>query len=137
MAVAGAARAGKAAAGVVPPAAGDVGEAGDGEAELFLDLGAGRVLGGPVVVNMAGGRCRAGWEGGAVEHQVAALAVGDDDADRGVVAGLHGLVPCGCWRPGGYGQKLAILAEAAAQTEPDDVTVTSWLVLVAELPEEA
>lgn len=31
---------------------------------------------------------------------------------------------------------MAILAEAAAQTEPDDVTVTSWLVVVAELPEK-
>lgn len=36
-----------------------------------------------------------------------------------------------------YEQKMAILAEATAQTTPDDVTVTSWLVIVAELPEEA
>ncbi|WP_037905388.1 class I SAM-dependent methyltransferase [Actinacidiphila yeochonensis] len=36
-----------------------------------------------------------------------------------------------------YKQKMAILAEATAQTKPDDVTVTSWLVIVAELPEEA
>ncbi|MFD6967853.1 class I SAM-dependent methyltransferase [Streptomyces sp. NPDC059949] len=35
-----------------------------------------------------------------------------------------------------YEQKMAILAEAAARTKPDDVTVTSWLVIVAELPEE-
>ena len=35
-----------------------------------------------------------------------------------------------------YEQKMAILAEATAQTKPDDVTVTSWLVIVAELPEE-
>ncbi|WP_330351759.1 class I SAM-dependent methyltransferase [Streptomyces sp. NBC_00582] len=36
-----------------------------------------------------------------------------------------------------YEQKMAILAEATAQTKPDDVTVTSWLVIVAKLPEEA
>ncbi|MDW6057897.1 class I SAM-dependent methyltransferase [Streptomyces sp. FXJ1.4098] len=35
-----------------------------------------------------------------------------------------------------YEQKMAILAEATAQTKPDDVTVTSWLVIVAELPDE-
>ncbi|MEU5958226.1 class I SAM-dependent methyltransferase [Streptomyces sp. NPDC047525] len=35
-----------------------------------------------------------------------------------------------------YEQKMAILAEATAKTKPDDVTVTSWLVIVAELPEE-
>ncbi|MER8001052.1 hypothetical protein [Streptomyces sp. NPDC095613] len=35
-----------------------------------------------------------------------------------------------------YEQKIAILAEASAQTEPDDVTVTSWLVVIAELPEK-
>lgn len=64
MAVASAACAGKAAAWVVPPAAGDVGEAGNGEAEFLPDLGAGRVLGGPVVVDMAGSGCRAGrWRG--------------------------------------------------------------------------
>ncbi|MFD3328563.1 hypothetical protein [Streptomyces sp. NPDC058701] len=32
-----------------------------------------------------------------------------------------------------YEQKIVFLAEAAAQTKPDDVTVTSWLVIVAEL----
>lgn len=36
-----------------------------------------------------------------------------------------------------YEQKMAILAEATAQTKPDAVTVTSWLVIVAELPEDA
>ncbi|GGR81100.1 hypothetical protein GCM10010269_20320 [Streptomyces humidus] len=36
-----------------------------------------------------------------------------------------------------YEQKMAILAEATAQSKPDDVTVTSWLVIVAELPAEA
>ncbi|MFF3356720.1 hypothetical protein ACFYWN_29660 [Streptomyces sp. NPDC002917] len=36
-----------------------------------------------------------------------------------------------------YEQKMAILAEATAQTKPDDVTVTSWLVIVAELQEES
>ncbi|MBB6439689.1 hypothetical protein HNQ79_006201 [Streptomyces candidus] len=30
---------------------------------------------------------------------------------------------------------MAILAEVSAGTKPDDVTVTSWLVVVAELPE--
>jgi hypothetical protein len=36
-----------------------------------------------------------------------------------------------------YEQKTAILAEDTAQTKADDVAVTSWLVIVAELPEEA
>ncbi|MFD8414033.1 class I SAM-dependent methyltransferase [Streptomyces sp. NPDC059650] len=36
-----------------------------------------------------------------------------------------------------YEQKMAILAEAAAQSNPDDVTVTSWLVIVAERPEQS
>lgn len=36
-----------------------------------------------------------------------------------------------------YEQKMAILAEATAQTRPDDVTITSWLVIVAELLEAA
>lgn len=34
-----------------------------------------------------------------------------------------------------YEQKMAILAEATAQTKPDDFTITSWLVIVAELLE--
>ncbi|MFB8085967.1 class I SAM-dependent methyltransferase [Streptomyces sp. NPDC055992] len=34
-----------------------------------------------------------------------------------------------------YEQKMSMLSEAVAQTEPDDVTVTSRLVVVAELPE--
>lgn len=38
--------------------------------------------------------------------------------------------------PLSYEQKMAILAEATAQTRPDDVMVTSWLVIVAELPEK-
>lgn len=32
---------------------------------------------------------------------------------------------------------MANLAEATAGNKPDDVTVTSWLVIVAELPENA
>lgn len=32
-----------------------------------------------------------------------------------------------------YDQQMAILREAHAQTRPDDVTVTSWLVVVAQL----
>ena len=32
-----------------------------------------------------------------------------------------------------YDQQMAILQEAYAQTRPDDVTVTSWLVVVAQL----
>jgi SAM-dependent methyltransferase len=34
-----------------------------------------------------------------------------------------------------YKQQMAILQEAYAQTRPDDVTVTSWLVVVAQLDE--
>jgi hypothetical protein len=32
-----------------------------------------------------------------------------------------------------YEQQMAILDEAYAQTHPDDVTITSWLVVVAQL----
>ncbi|MCY0962494.1 class I SAM-dependent methyltransferase [Streptomyces sp. H27-H5] len=39
--------------------------------------------------------------------------------------------------PLSYEQKMGILAEATAQARPDDVTVTSWLVIVAELPQAA
>lgn len=35
-----------------------------------------------------------------------------------------------------YEQKMAILKEASDQARPNDVTVTSWLVLVAEVPRE-
>jgi len=34
-------------------------------------------------------------------------------------------------------RRCPILAEGTARTKPDDVTVTSWLMIVAELPEEA
>lgn len=34
-----------------------------------------------------------------------------------------------------YEQKMTVLAEATAQTKPDDFTITSWLVIVAELLE--
>ncbi|MEV7871648.1 class I SAM-dependent methyltransferase [Streptomyces sp. NPDC088124] len=34
-----------------------------------------------------------------------------------------------------YEQKMAILAEATVQTEPDNFTITTWLVIVAELLE--
>lgn len=36
-----------------------------------------------------------------------------------------------------YEQQMAILKEAYDQTRPDDATVTSWLVIVAELPQES
>ncbi|MFE6974338.1 hypothetical protein [Streptomyces sp. NPDC057682] len=36
-----------------------------------------------------------------------------------------------------YEQKMAILTEATAQTKPDDITITSWLVIVAEPLETA
>ncbi len=32
-----------------------------------------------------------------------------------------------------YEQQMTILQKAYAQTRPDDVTITSWLVVVAEL----
>ncbi|MCY0935967.1 class I SAM-dependent methyltransferase [Streptomyces sp. H34-S4] len=35
-----------------------------------------------------------------------------------------------------YEQKMAILTEALTHTNPNDVTLTSWLVIVAEVPEQ-